>query len=131
MWGRHLVCQFGRHPAARNTGRGRPVNWRAGSLPYIFRQALSEKMAEQCAYSDGAAWLGPVWRDAEDTAVGRLDFLKSFVTVEGEERFAGTNGFAVLFQPADERAFLHCPSEPRNCDFNGHVQESGVRKQSL
>ena len=39
-WGRHLVCRFGRHPAASNTGHGCPVNRQAGSLTHILRQAL-------------------------------------------------------------------------------------------
>ena len=29
LWGRHLVCRFGRHLAARITGQGCPVNRQA------------------------------------------------------------------------------------------------------
>ena len=40
MWGRLPACRLGRHPAARITGQGCPVNWQTGCLPYISRQAL-------------------------------------------------------------------------------------------
>jgi len=42
MWGRHLVCRFGRHPAGGNPGQGCPGNRQAGSLTYIFRRALRD-----------------------------------------------------------------------------------------
>jgi hypothetical protein len=46
MWGRHLVCRFGRHLAARKTRQGCLANRQAGSLPHIFRHALTGHLPE-------------------------------------------------------------------------------------
>jgi hypothetical protein len=77
-------------------------------------------MAENVADADGFAGLGAVCGDAEDAAVDRLDFLDCFVAFDAEERFAGVDEVAVLFQPCDKGAFFHRPAQTRNDNFDGH-----------
>ncbi|MCI0534249.1 MAG: hypothetical protein L0Z50_03370 [Verrucomicrobiales bacterium] len=40
MWGRHPVCRFGRHPAARKTGQDAPRTGRLEACPTFFKHVL-------------------------------------------------------------------------------------------
>src|SRR5262249_5397814 len=60
-------------------------------------------------------------RDAEDAGVGRLDVLRRLVAFEDKERFADSNGFAILLVPGNKHALFHVPAKARYANLDGHL----------
>ncbi len=56
----------------------------------------------------------------QDAGVDRLDILQGFVSLQSEERLAGLDAIAVLFEPLAEHTFIHAPAKTGDCDFDGH-----------
>ena len=84
------------------------------------RFSRGEEVSNQRTDGDRVAGSRSRGGNPEDSRVTRFDVLGRLLPLQGEERIAGADGFAILLEPADEDPLLHVPAEPGDGDRDGH-----------
>ena len=54
----------------------------------------------------------PIRREAQNSALERLDFDGRFIALDSEKQIAGLNKIAIPLEPLDKHAFFHRPAKP-------------------
>jgi hypothetical protein len=56
----------------------------------------------------------------KDAAIEGLHFAHRLIAFDGKQNVTRGHGLSLFFQPFDERALLHGPTEARHDDFHWH-----------